>query len=60
MKYEFEYDEINCCYYCPLFYDFIYCELEPLHTDESGNRDFTDYDDNKRPEWCKLKEAKEG
>lgn len=61
MKYEFEYDEIDCCYACPLFYDYIYCELEQLHDLAGHTRDeYTDYDDNKRPEWCKLKEVDNG
>ena len=57
MKYIFEYDEISCCYDCPLFYDYLYCELEvmrTMHTEETCHRDFTDRDDNKRPEWCQL------
>lgn len=59
MFYTFEYDEIMCCYECPFFYDYIYCELEPLHTEEGWHLDYTDRDDNKRPDWCKLKERKE-
>ena len=53
MKYVFEYDEISCCFDCPLFYDYIYCELEAMRK-EPCHRDFTDRDDNKRPEWCRL------
>ena len=55
MIYQFKYDEIHHCYECPLFYDYIRCELD-------CNREYTAYtdsDDNKRPDWCPLKELNE-
>lgn len=52
MIYQFKYDEIHHCHECPLFYDYIHCELD-------CNKEYTahtDSDDNKRPDWCPLKE----
>ena len=52
-EYCFEYDEISCCAGCPMFYDYIYCELD------GEDRDFDDYTwhhDNRRPDFCKLSE----
>ena len=57
MFYMFEYDEINCCYACPLLYDMIHCDLEGFGEHTIG--EYTDYDDNMRPKWCQLKEASE-
>ena len=52
-EYRFIYDEITCCSNCPMFYDYIYCELD------GEERDFESYtwtDDNIRPGFCKLYE----
>ena len=51
MRYEFEFDEINCCSNCPFYYDFMVCLID----DEKREHDeYTWEDDGKRPNWCKL------
>ena len=56
MIYQFKYDEIRHCHDCPLFYDYIHCELDIQDNKYIG---YTDSDDNVRPDWCPLKELPE-
>ena len=53
-SYIFEADDIENCYYCPLFYDYIYCEIDL--EDKRDYEDYTDSDDGHRPDWCPLRE----
>ena len=52
MRYEFEHDEITCCADCPLFYDYINCEI----WDGGEYGGYTWEDDEGRPTWCPLEE----
>lgn len=51
--YSFMCDEIECCYDCPLDYDYIYCKLDPF-TDGKLTIELTDWDDGARPVNCPL------
>lgn len=50
--YVFKFFEIECCFDCPLFYDYISCEADCAGKVEK----YTDTDDGKRPDNCPLKE----
>lgn len=54
--YMFKYDEIRYCSECPLFFEFCRCVLIP-YGDCVPYESYTDYGDQKRPNFCPLKEV---
>lgn len=54
--YMFKYDEIRYCSECPLFFEARMCALIP-YGDCMKDNEYTDYEDQKRPYFCPLKEV---
>ena len=56
-EYSFTHDEITCCSDCPMFYDYMYCELEDC---DHEYEEYTWANDHCRPDFCKLHEYMQG